>query len=110
MSEQEIKFHHPVSRRNLLKLCGAISVSGLAAGRVLADGHNKVPLDDPQAVALGYVEDATTSKHDKYAAGKACSNCLLYAGAEGKPYGPCPIFANREVAVAGWCSAHTPKP
>ena len=110
MSQHNITFHKTVSRRNLLKLCGAITVSGFAASRALADGHNKLPADDPQAVQLGYVEDATTSTHEKYAEGKTCANCLLYAGGEGKAHGPCPIFANREVAAAGWCSAHTPKP
>ncbi len=110
MSQHNITFHKTVSRRNLLKLCGAITVSGFAASRALAGGHNKLPADDPQAVQLGYVEDATTATHEKYAEGKTCANCLLYAGDEGKAYGPCPIFANREVAAAGWCSAHTPKP
>ncbi len=110
MSQHKVTFHKTVSRRDLLKLCGAITVSGLAANRAFADGHNKVPVDDPQAVQLGYVEDATTSSHDKYADGKSCANCLLYAGKEGKDFGPCPIFANREVAAAGWCSAHTAKP
>lgn len=110
MTEKAIAFHTSVSRRNLLKYCAAIAVSGAAAGRAVAGGHNKVPTDDPQAVQLGYVEDATAAKHDKYAAGKSCANCLLYAGDDGKAYGPCPIFANREVAAAGWCSAYTPKP
>ena len=82
MSEKTIFFDRTLSRRQMLKLCGAISVSGIAANRAQAGGHNKVPVDDPQAVQLGYVEDATTASHDKYAAGKSCANCLLYADPE----------------------------
>jgi len=101
--------HPNKTRRKLLMQCGAISVLGLPATQLLADGHNKVPLNDPQAVALGYVEDASTAIHENYVAGAKCENCSLYAGEAGKPFGPCPIFSNREVSMVGWCSAHVPK-
>jgi hypothetical protein len=54
------------------------------------------------------VEDATTSKHAKYVKGNACSNCQLYQGAAA-PWGGCPIFAGKQVAAKGWCSAWVKK-
>lgn len=73
-----------------------------------------VPVDekDPQAVALGYVSDATKAdkaKFKTYVAGAACGNCALYQGAAGAATGPCPLFPGKEVNAKGWCSAHAKK-
>ena len=68
--------------------------------------------NDPQAVALGYVSDATkvdTKKYPKYAAGQVCSNCALYQGKAGDAAGNCPLFAGKQVAAKGWCSAWAKK-
>ncbi|MAU91832.1 MAG: iron permease, partial [Gammaproteobacteria bacterium TMED182] len=58
----------------VLPLIPAISFESLAAA--------KVPLDDPAAKALRYVEDATLAKRaDKMgvaAAEQVCSNCRFY--------------------------------
>lgn len=72
------------------------------------------PLDpkDPQAVALGFVPDATQadkSKYPSYAAPQACGNCALYQGAAGSASGPCPIYQNKIVPAKGWCSAYVKK-
>ena len=67
---------------------------------------------DPQAVALGYVSDATkvdAKKYPKYAAGQACSNCALYQGKPADTAGNCPLFAGKQVAAKGWCSAWAKK-
>jgi hypothetical protein len=67
---------------------------------------------DPQAVALGYVDDAAKvvgSKQPKYAPGQVCANCALYAGKTGDAAAPCPIFGGRLVASKGWCSAWVKK-
>ena len=67
---------------------------------------------DPQAVALGYVSDATktdTKKFPKYAPGQNCANCALYQGKAGDAAGNCPLFAGRQVAAKGWCSAWAKK-
>jgi hypothetical protein len=67
---------------------------------------------DPQAVALGYVPDATKvdkAKFPKYAAGQVCSNCALYQGKASDVSGPCPLFAGKPVAGKGWCSAYAKK-
>ena len=62
---------------------------------------------DPQAAALGYKADASKvdkAKYAKYAAPQACSNCALYQGAGG-----CALFAGKQVASKGWCSAYAKK-
>ena len=86
-----------------------------AAGAALtttAQAQAKVDEKDPQAVALGYVADATkadTKKYTKYAAGQNCANCALYQGKAGDAAGGCPLFAGKQVAAKGWCSAWAKK-
>ena len=88
----------------------------LAAGTSLlatsARAQAKLDEKDPQAVALGYVADATktdTKKFPKYAAGQVCTNCALYQGKASDALGGCPLFAGKQVAGKGWCSAWAKK-
>jgi hypothetical protein len=88
----------------------------LAAGGTLfssvAHGQAKVDEKDPQAVALGYLADATkvdAKKHTKYAAGQVCNNCALYQAKASDAWGGCPLFAGKQVAGKGWCSAWAKK-
>ena len=86
-----------------------------ASGAVLASAARaqaKLEEKDPQAVALGYVMDATKAdvkKFPKYAAGQNCGNCALYQGKAGDAMGNCPLFAGKPVAAKGWCSAYAKK-
>ena len=67
---------------------------------------------DPQAVALGYVEDAAKvdkAKFPKFAAGQNCANCALYTGKAGAVAGGCTLFAGKQVTAKGWCSAYAKK-
>lgn len=84
--------------------------AALAGSRVFAQAA--VSEKDPQAVALGYVSDATkvdTKKFPKYASGQVCSNCALYQGKPADAAGNCPLFAGKQVAAKGWCSAWAKK-
>lgn len=63
---------------------------------------------DPQAVALGYKQDATKAPARKDAQA-VCSNCNLYTGKAGAAEGPCGIFPGKGVAAKGWCTAWTKK-
>lgn len=68
---------------------------------------------DPQAVALGYVTDASTldpAKHPPFQPGRLCGNCVQFKGAAGDAQGPCGIFAGKSVVAAGWCKVWAPKP
>ncbi|MBU1360334.1 MAG: high-potential iron-sulfur protein [Gammaproteobacteria bacterium] len=98
-----------IPRRTFLMTVAA--VAGASAGTA-AMAQAKLDEKDPQAVALGYVNDATkadTKKFPKYAAGQHCANCALYQGKAGDAAGGCPLFAGKTVAAAGWCSAWAKK-
>ena len=67
---------------------------------------------DPQAVALGYVADAShadAKKYAKYAPGQNCTGCALYQGKAGDIAGKCPLYAGTQVSAKGWCSAWVKK-
>jgi hypothetical protein len=67
---------------------------------------------DAQAVALGYVDDATkvdATKFKAYMPGSRCSGCALYQGKSGEASGPCPLFPGKMVAAAGWCGSWVKK-
>lgn len=96
------------TRRTFLMTLAAGS-SLLATG---AYGQGKLDEKDPQAVALGYVADATKTdkkKYPKYAAGQVCSNCVLFQGKPADAAGGCPLFGTKQVAGKGWCSAWAKK-
>jgi hypothetical protein len=67
---------------------------------------------DAQAVALGYKPDSTkvdATKYPQHAVTQNCANCQLYQGKAKDPTGPCPLFAGKQVAAAGWCTAWNKK-
>ena len=67
---------------------------------------------DPQAVALGYVSDASRadkSKYAQYAQGQACANCALFQGAAGAAQGACPLYPGKNVSAKAWCSGYNKK-
>lgn len=72
----------------------------------------RVDEKDAQAVALGYVDDATRAdkaKYKAYVAGSQCSGCALFQGKAGDAAGPCPLYAGKSVSAKGWCSAWNKK-
>ena len=103
------------TRRSFLKQSSALALIPLmpvASFEIAA--ANKVPLDDPAAKALRYVEDATLAKRaDKMgvaAADQVCSNCRLYITDDATAaWAPCQLFQNRLVAGPGWCAGWVPK-
>jgi hypothetical protein len=97
------------TRRNLLKGL-ALGAAGAAMGARGAAEPAKVDVHDPQAVALGYVENASQvdqKKYPQFVAGSNCDNCLQLQGRPGNNYRPCTLFAGKLVAVSGWCSGWT---
>ena len=98
------------TRRTFLMTLAA-SGSALCAS-AQAQAPAKLDEKDPQAVAMGYVADATkvdAKKFPKYAAGQVCTNCSLYQAKPTDAWGGCPIFANKQVAGKGWCNAWVKK-
>jgi hypothetical protein len=97
------------SRRRFLVNAAVITASLPFAHRLVgnaqAAGLTRLPLDNAQAKALGYVEDAGTSKHPSYKPGSACATCQLFTAATGG----CSLFAGFSVSPKGWCAAWAKK-
>lgn len=100
------------SRRQFLKIAGGsvavAAVIGTLPRVARAADLPHVSPDDPTAKALGYVEDAGTTKDAKHKAGDACSNCQFYSGGA-SGYGPCQLFPGKSVNAKGWCVSHSKK-
>lgn len=97
------------SRRRFIQIVPVAGAALLAARGAQAQ---LVSEKDPQAVALGYVADATKAdkaKYKNYAPGQTCADCQLYQGKPTDAEGGCPLFAGKKVAGKGWCSAWAKK-
>jgi len=84
----------------------ALAIAGPAQAQEMLDEKNA------QAAALGYVADAKrvdANKYPKFAAGQVCTNCTLFLGKPTDKAGACPLFAGKQVAGPGWCSAWAKK-
>jgi len=92
------------TRRKFVTYLGAGAVAVPVSALIGTLPSHAAEMVDPasdQAVALQY-------KVETEEAGKSCSTCTLYQGADA-PSGVCPLFAGKEVAAGAWCSAYTPK-
>lgn len=97
------------TRRRFIQIVPMAGTALLAARAAHAEMVNE---KDANAVALGYVADATKADKTKfktYAAGQHCGNCQLFQGKETDAAGNCALFAGKQVAGAGWCSAYAKK-
>ncbi|TVQ48294.1 MAG: High potential iron-sulfur protein [Gammaproteobacteria bacterium] len=109
------------TRREFLKVAaigaaafpaGGAALRSAPAAAAVPDGMPRLELDDPAAVALGYVHDVAdvdTSRFPRYEEGQLCSNCRLISGPEEDDWRPCSIFPGKLVANEGWCSAWVAK-
>jgi hypothetical protein len=98
--------------RRVFMLRVAAAGSALAAAEGFAQAA-RVDEKDPQAAALGYVNDTTKAdakKFPKHANDQKCGGCQLYTGKATDATGPCSIFGGKLVASGGWCSAWVKKP
>ena len=98
----------PLPRRVFLM---TLAASG-AALATRAQAQAMVDEKDAQAAALGYVAEAKrvdVKKYPKFEASQNCVSCALYQGKAADKAGGCPLFAGRQVAATGWCSAWAKK-
>ena len=100
-----------LSRRHFLRNMAVAGSAGsvFMLNPAIAQDLPKLSLEDPLAVGLQYVEDATASTSPAYKAGSTCANCLQIQGTDGDAYRPCAIVPGKSVAAAGWCSAWVAK-
>jgi hypothetical protein len=97
------------ARRQFIQWIPAAGLALMAARTAQAE---MVGDKDANAVALGYVSDATKAdkaKFKSYAAGQHCGSCQLFQGKAGDAAGGCPLFGAKQVAANGWCSAYAKK-
>lgn len=100
------------SNRRVFVIQSILGTSTLATAYLALAQAPLVQETEPQAVALGYKNDATKAdkvKYPKYAPGQQCSNCALYQGKPTDLTAACPLFAGKQVAAKAWCSAWTKK-
>jgi High potential iron-sulfur protein len=111
LQEKQMKHVVDESRRRLLKSVAVgvalMPIAPLPLRIALAADLPLLTSDDPAAMALKYVSDASKSNDAK--PGSKCANCTFYQGAAGSAQGGCPLFPNKAVKAAGWCTAWAAK-
>jgi hypothetical protein len=110
-SHKQQEFPMISSNRRVFMMQVAAGGTVLAATAAQAQAP-MVDEKDPQATALGYAKDTTkvdAKKFPKHKNDQMCSNCQLFAAKPTDAAGPCPLFAGKQVAGKGWCSAWVKK-
>jgi hypothetical protein len=104
------------SRRDFLVSVGTMAGAAAFAGALIPVANAKelphLTAQDPQALALHYIEDAgliDASKNPTHTAGAKCANCTLYQGGSGDPFGPCQLYPGKAVSANGWCMGYQKK-
>jgi hypothetical protein len=100
-----------INRRTFVQLSSAAAAATLSYQARGAEPLQPLPPDNPQAVALKYVEDVSANPPDGYPAGSGqdCTNCLHYKAVDDTS-GSCALFPGFKVQAAGWCSAWVKQP
>lgn len=103
-----------MNRRKLLKNAVLTAPALAIAPRTLASEPVLLAPDDPVAIALKYVEDASTVDPAKFLretpAGmqQNCESCVLYQAVRADA-GSCGAVPGKLVKAAGWCNAWAPR-
>jgi hypothetical protein len=102
---------HPNRRIFLMQIAAGTGTLAAAAAHAQTTAP-KVDEKDPQAAALGYVQDtkkANQAKYPKHTQDQMCGGCQLFQGKPTDAFALCPIFAGRQVSSHGWCSSYVKK-
>ncbi len=93
-----------VNRRSFIQLTTVATAATFTSQTSGAEALEPLPEDNPQAVALKYVEDVSASAPEGYPAGSGqdCANCLHYESLD-DTWGSCALFPGYKVRAAGWC-------
>jgi hypothetical protein len=100
-----------ITRRTVVKhgLMAGTAISALGLIGTRPSGAANLPaLDpkDPQAVTLGFTNDAAqvdAAANPTYARSQTCANCQQFQGRSGDTRGGCVLFPGKSVPAAGWC-------
>lgn len=100
------------SRRQFIAATLPAVALTLTGARVAQAQAARLDEKDPQAVAIGYLHDASkvdAKKYTQWAAGRNCANCQLYQAKPTDPWGPCGVVGGKQVNAKGWCVAWVKK-
>jgi hypothetical protein len=90
---------------------GMDAQAGQVANASAAPGGNDLPhitADDPAARAVGFALDATKvdrARYPEHLKGQVCRKCVQYKGGPTDAWGPCMVFAGKQVPAGGWCTS-----
>jgi hypothetical protein len=98
------------SNRRVFIMQAAASGTLVLAGRGAQAATPILSESDPAAIAQGYKAEGSKVdrvKFPKYEPTQDCGGCQLFESIpdSNEPYGNCPLFEGRRVAVKGWCSS-----
>lgn len=110
MSNDTTTVIKPMNRRAFVTSAAAALAGGGLAVRADAQDMPRLAEDDPTAVALKYVHDASAVDAALRPGDRFCNNCALYAGSADDEWAACSIFPGKQVKGQGWCSVWAPKP
>ena len=99
------------SRRQFLIQTIPAAIGLGVALKASAQAHG-IEENAPAATALAYKHDASkvdVKKYPAYAAGKNCSNCMLYQGKATDAWANCAALGGKQVNGKGWCIAWAKK-
>lgn len=91
------------NRRSFIQLGSIAAAAGFAHQTRGAEALKPLPVDNPQAMALKYVEDVAADAPAGAEAGQDCANCLHYKALD-DTWGSCALFPTYKVRAAGWCA------
>ena len=104
-----------LSRRDALKKLALLMAAAGVADSLRPAGAADTPHlspTDPNAVALGYHDDASKvdpQQFQTFRQGQRCGSCLQLQGQDGQPWRPCNLFPGQLVNANGWCRVWVPK-
>jgi len=84
---------------------GQVGNSTLAAS---ASDLPHISIDDPAARAVGFSLDAATvdrARYPEHLKGQVCRKCVQFKGGPTDAWGPCMVFAGKQVPAGGWCTS-----
>ena len=82
-----------------------LATTGLCAEEVKVS-NEKVTEADPYAKSMGFRIDTANVdqvKFPRHDVSQHCSECQLFSGKPGEPFGPCSFYGGRQVPINGWC-------
>lgn len=94
-----------INRRSFVQLSSVAAAAALTGQARAAEALKPLPVDNPQAQALKYVEDVSSNPPEGFPAGSGqnCANCLHYKGVDDS-WGSCALFPGFKVRAEGWCA------